>query len=158
MAEPRWLIAAASQARRRAAGRECLMALNALASLLRKRNAPDRGKDAWRGKKARIGEGCASCAFAATLPLSNETSASTFYHPDYTVGPGVSPDRGDCRRLRLSHSPGASLRVPQLISATGHPSRALPPIGNWESSAIEDSLTLPRRSKIVERDECTVRA
>jgi hypothetical protein len=33
-------------------------------------------------------------AFAGTRPLARRISAATFYHPDYTVGPGVSPDRG----------------------------------------------------------------
>jgi hypothetical protein len=28
-------------------------------------------------------------------------STLTFYHPDYTVGPGVSPDHGECRPERI---------------------------------------------------------
>src|SRR5579863_7938986 len=26
-----------------------------------------------------------------------KSAAATFFHPDYTVGPGVSPGRGNCR-------------------------------------------------------------
>lgn len=33
-------------------------------------------------------------ALAGTHPHTRRISAVTFYHPDYTVGPGVSPDRG----------------------------------------------------------------
>ena len=31
---------------------------------------------------------------AGANPFVRRNSASTFYHPDFTVGPGVSPDRG----------------------------------------------------------------
>lgn len=46
----------------------------------------------------------------------------TFFHPDYTVGPGVSPDR----------------------AAVVGRSRALPPIGNGRG-AFAPAFTLPRR-------------
>lgn len=45
----------------------------------------------------------------------------TFFHPDFTVGSGVSPDRVPCYGR----------------------SRALPPVGNWLGSC--PGFTLPRR-------------
>jgi len=46
------------------------------------------------GGKVKINARGWTNAFAGADPLAGRISAVTFYHPDYTVGPGVSPDRG----------------------------------------------------------------
>jgi hypothetical protein len=49
------------------------------------------------------------------LSARGNVSCVTFFHPDYTVGPGVSPDL--------------------LLSSYGRRSRALPPVGNQAPDA-----------------------
>ena len=72
---------------------------------------------------------------------TDTTDASvTFSHPDYTVGPGVTPDPGDFRRTDLpwdDRLPGRSVQSPQIS-----------PRGLYRRSGIGKfpSLTLPRRS------------
>ena len=86
--------------------------------------------------------------------LSGEQGPSlTFFHPDCTVGPGVSPDRGEGRPWSLVGNLHANLSDSDL------PSRAIPPIGNWKCRSISQPqiLTLPRRSltqarKFITRD------
>jgi len=83
----------------------------------------------WRARHAGGQADTTACGASA-----RNHAAATFYHPDYTVGPGVSPDRGmlsDQRRVL----PRRCQRVP---------SRAIPPIGNWARD--KPALTLPRRS------------
>ena len=56
---------------------------------------------------------------------------ATFSHPDCTVGPGVAPDPEDFRRTCLPWDD--SFSGPSGPEPSDLPSRALPPIGNWEA-------------------------
>jgi hypothetical protein len=57
---------------------------------------------------------CASSGCNAASTLRGKSELRTFFHPDCTVGPGVSPDHAPIRSLNFATSR----------------SRALPPIGN----------------------------
>ena len=85
-------------------------------------------------RKARQKEEWPSPQKLREIPSFRQGSALTFYHPDYTVGPGVSPDHGECRPERIVSTVDQKPdpQVVRFLSARGHPSRALPPIGNWE--------------------------
>jgi hypothetical protein len=121
----------------------------------------DRGK--WEGTvggptKASV-ERCPPTQVDKPL-LVRPVSILTFSHPDCTVGPGISPGPGACRPSALCpliapatwaklFQAGSLPRTPCAgSSASDHPSRALPPIGNWEDAPSTASLTLPRRSGI----------
>jgi hypothetical protein len=88
----------------------------------------------------------------------------TFFHPDYTVGSGIAPDRAIqyivvsglapvAHTVRAANTGGTPVRDgkgPDHGVLSG--SRALPPIGSWGQRAIRlsvgmsaDTLTLPRR-------------
>src|SRR5271167_3244774 len=67
----------------------------------------------------------------APIPLCGiKKRPATFSHPDYTVGPGVAPDPEDFRRACLPWDD--SFSGPFRPAPSDLPSRALPPIGNWE--------------------------
>jgi hypothetical protein len=74
--------------------------------------------------------------------------ALTFFHPDFTVGPGVSPDPGVEKQLQtFSDEPSHAWLITAHFSLPFLPSRALPPIGNWKCERYFEPqiLTLPRR-------------
>ncbi len=102
-------------------------------------HSPRRGKDGNSSPPATTHTRCLTrrpaCAQCGRLTLS---------HPDFTVGPGISPSPGELAQLLPSH---CFLDEIQLAGSSRFPSRALPPIGNWED-ALPSSLTLPRRSSL----------
>jgi hypothetical protein len=77
--------------------------------LIASKEGPLIGAGSWRGeRRVRERRVHAPRWRPEKYPLSGQSSALTFYHPDYTVGPGVSPDRGDCRP-RARNSRGSEL-------------------------------------------------
>ena len=75
------------------------------------------------------GQPTAQCPHRSRFAGSMKRPA-TFSHPDYTVGPGVAPDPGEFRRTALPWDD--RLSGPLRPEPSDFPSRALPPIGNWE--------------------------
>jgi len=62
-------------------------------------------------------------------PARAQRGRLTLSHPDFTVGPGISPSPGELSFLLPNH-PNHGEK--QRAEEAGFPSRALPPIGNWE--------------------------